>query len=278
MRIVGEVVRSLDRVGRQFPDLQLEALFVDAGPDTEAYLETFKQELRIPGEVLTPYAALSEEVAPLFFEQRLNPLAGVALSYALGVGNVNLLEVDAQPEESGLTFQRIVASAVVAAFLTGGVGGYMSWSNGQEQTVHTAALAAHQAEIEGINKKIQMKSAPGESIEALQNTLQSYAIIENFLNSQGGRGETPFSQWMETLAQSIPDGLWLTSIEFGNLSSGTLSLAGVAKSNENLATWIETLNKTTSLAGNYKFDVLDIKQNPDTGSWVFVVKSQGAKK
>ena len=91
MRIVGEVVRSLDRVSRQFPDVQLDALFVDAGPDTQAYLDTFKQELRIACEVLTPYAALVEEVAPLFFDHRLVPLAGAALSHSIGVGNIHLL-------------------------------------------------------------------------------------------------------------------------------------------------------------------------------------------
>lgn len=277
LRIVGEVVRSLDRVGRQFPDLQLETLFVDAGPDTDAYLETFKQELRIPGEILTPYAALADEVAPLFFEQRLNPLAGVALSYALGVANVNLLETEVQ-EESGLTFKSIVASTMVAAVLGTAVGGYMSWSNGQAQDAHTAALVAHQADIAAINKQIQIKSAPGESIEGLQKTLQSYAAIENYLSNQVGKGEVPFSQWMETLAQSIPDGLWLTSIEFGAASDGNLSLAGVAKSNERLTAWVEALNKAAPLDGRNKFDVLDIKQNPETGSWVFMVKSQGVKK
>ena len=82
---------------------------------------------------------------------------------------------------------------------------------------------------------------------------------------------------METLARSIPDGLWLTKIEFSALSSGSLSLSGMAKSNESLTAWVDLLNKTVALDGKQKFDVLDIKQNPDNGYWLFVVKSQGAK-
>ncbi len=277
MRIVGEVVRSLDRVSRQFPDVQLDALFVDAGPDTQAYLDTFKQELRIACEVLTPYAALVEEVAPLFFDQRLVPLAGAALSHTMGVANINLLGDDAVEQEVKLPFKQIAVGSAVVAVLSLGLGGYISWTESQTQAAHVAATATHQAEIEAINKQVQEKSAPVENLDGLQKVLQSYTAIQNYLASQSGAGEAPFSAWMETLARSIPDGLWLTKIEFSALSSGSLSLSGMAKSNESLTAWVDLLNKTVALDGKQKFDVLDIKQNPDNGYWLFVVKSQGAK-
>lgn len=277
MRIIGEVVRSLDRVGRQFPDLQLDALFVDAGPDTEAYLETFKQELRIACEVLTPYAALVEEVAPLFFEQRLNALAGAALSYSMGEANINLLGSDSVEKDVKLPFKHIVAGAGIAAVLMLGAGSVVHWHELEAREAHAAALAKHKVDLEGINKHVQEKNAPVANIEGLQKTLASYTAIQNYLATQPAQGAAPFSAWMETLARSIPDGLWLTNIEFSAPAAGTLSLSGMAKSNESLTGWVEKLNATVALEGKQKFDVLDIKQNPDNGYWSFVVKSQGAK-
>lgn len=277
MRIIGEVVRSLDRVGRQFPDLQLDALFVDAGLDTQAYLDTFKQELRMACETLTPYASLAEEVAPLFSEQRLNPLAGAALSYTLGSAHVNLLGSEMVEQSTALSFTQMVAGAGVAAVLMLSAGGYVAWNNAQTQEEHAAALVAHQAAVEAINKQVQEKSAPVENIEGLQAMLLSYTAIQNYLASQGGQNDVAFSAWMETLARSIPDGLWLTKIEFSSSASGSLSLAGMAKSNESLTAWVDRLNSTASLDGKKKFDVLDIKQNTDNDYWSFEVKSQGAK-
>ena len=277
MRIIGEVVRSLDRVGRQFPDLQLDALFVDAGLDTQAYLDTFKQELRIACEVLTPYAALAEEVAPLFFEQRLNALAGVALSYTHNTANINLMGSDVFEKEVKLPFKQIVAGTAVAAVLFLGIGGYVYWSEVQAREQHAAALAKHKAEVEATNKQVQEKNIPAQNIEAMQKTLQSYTAIQNYLATQPVQGAAPFSVWMETLARSIPDGLWLTNIEFSAPATGSLSLSGMARSNESLTAWVEKLNATVALEGKQKFDVLDIKQNPENGYWSFVVKSQGAK-
>lgn len=277
MRIIGEVVRSLDRVGRQFPDLQLDALFVDAGTDTQAYLDLIKQELRIPCEILTPYAALAEEVSPLFFEQQMNPLAGAALSYSLATSNINLLSNDKVEKEVKFSFSHIVAGALVAAVLFLGGGIYVQWNESKVQEAHAGALLAHQSEVAAIDKQAQVKSAPVQDIEGLKIVLDSYTAIQNYLASQAGQGDAPFSVWMETLARSIPDGLWLTSIQFSATAASSLSLAGVAKSNESLTGWVENLNKTVALNGRPKFDVLEIKQNTDNGYWSFVVKSQGAK-
>lgn len=277
MRIIGEVVRSLDRVSRQFPDVQLDALFVDAGADTQAYLDTFKQELRIACEVLTPYAALAEEVAPLFFDQRLVPLAGAALSHGLGVADINLLGDEAVEQEVKLPFKHIAAASALFAVLSLGLGGYVAWNESEAQAAHAAAAAAHRTELDALNKQVQDKSVPAENLEGLQKVLQSYTSIQNYLASQSGVGEAPFSAWMETLARSIPDGLWLTRIEFSATASGSLSLSGMAKSNESLTAWVDRLNKTVALDGKQKFDVLDIKQNPENGYWSFVVKTQGAK-
>lgn len=277
MRIIGEVVRSLDRVGRQFPDLQLEALFVDAGDETQAYLDTFKQELRIPCEVLTPYAALAEEVAPLFFDQRLNALAGAALGYSMDVANINLLAGEAVEADVKLPFSQMLVGSAVAAVLFVGLGGYVHWNEVQARETHAAALAKHTTELALINKHVQEKNAPIVNIEGLQKTLASYMAIQNYLASQSAEGAAPFSAWMETLARSIPDGLWLTNIEFGSGPTGTLALSGMAKSNESLTAWVGKLNETVALEGKQKFGVLDIKQNPENGYWSFVVKSQGEK-
>ena len=277
MRIIGEVVRSLDRVGRQFPDLRLDALFVDAGNDTQAYLDMIKQELRIPCAILTPYAALAEEVSPSFFEQKINPLAGVALSYSLATSNINLLRSDAIEKEVKFSFIHIAAVASAAAVLFLGVGGYFHWNDSNAQEAHAIALAAHQAEVAAIDKQVQVKSAPVQDIEGLKIVLNSYTAIQNYLASQTGQNDAPFSVWMETLARSIPEGLWLTGIEFSATAASSLSLSGVAKSNESLTGWVDNLNKTVALNGRPKFDVLDIKQNTDNGYWSFVVKSQGAK-
>lgn len=277
MRIIGEVVRSLDRVGRQFPDLQLDALFVDAGTDTQAYLDMLRQELRISCETLTPYAALTEEVALLFFEQRMNPLAGAALSYTLGTSNINLLSKDKSEEDVKFAFGQIMACASLAAILALGAGGYVRWNESKMQTAHTVALAAHQAELAAIEKQVQAASTPAQDVEGMKQILNSYTTIQNYLASQTSQGDTRFSVWMETLARSIPDGLWLTSIDFSATATGNLSLSGMAKSNERLTSWVENLNKTVALNGRPKFDVLDIKQNAENGYWSFVVKSQGTK-
>jgi Tfp pilus assembly protein PilN len=191
--------------------------------------------------------------------------------------NINLLGTGVVDKNVKLSFSKMVVGSGVAAILMLGIGGYVQWKEMQAKEQHAVALAKHKAEVEIINNTIQEKNAPGQNVEGLQRTLQSYTAIQNYLASQPAQGAAPFSAWMEILARSIPDGLWLTSIEFSASTVGSLSLSGMAKSNESLTAWVEKLNDTVALDGKQKFDVLDIKQNSNNSYWSFVVKSQGVK-
>lgn len=274
--IITEVVRSLDYLGRQFPDLKLDALFVDAGLETQVYLDTVKSEVSIPCEPLTPYASLSEEVAPLFIEQRLTVLAGAALSYTEADANINLLSVGVEEKTSKSPANKAMLIFCVALILFLGAVGYRYWLDFQDSQAHAAAWVKHKAELSVIEKSIQTQMVEVERREKLQHTLTSYLVIQGYLTAQGP-GSTWFSSWLEILARSTSDGLWLTNIEFTSSLFREMSFSGMVKSGERLDAWVFQLNAALPTGSLRVFEVVEIKTKNDTGYLPFVVKLKEAK-
>jgi len=274
LRLVGEVVRSMVRVVRQFPDVEIGALLVDAGVDTKSYVEAFVEELDIHCEALTPYGVLYQEVDSSFFKNRLQLLVGAGVAVLDGQRDLKF-QILTPPVSNGLNAKQfgIITASFAAIILMYGV--YTFINNFYMQRQHEIERKAH---MEKTSKTVQLSNA-SVSLEAkahaesvLAALTQAHATLD--MKSQN----IAMSSWMETIATTIPAGVWLTDIKSDE--GPVVLIKGLSMKNAEIADWVDKLNASTFLAGKTKFETLSVRQTDQSNAenyWEFEIKTRGVQ-
>lgn len=87
----------------------------------------------------------------------------------------------------------------------------------------------------------------------------------------------PFSDYLQALAQTAPEGLWLTQIHI-HQDSGDISLIGQAFNPTKITLFIQNLQASSAFSGEL-FDLFDVKKNTPSGLSQFeIANNQLSKK
>ncbi len=167
---------------------------------------------------------------------------------------VNLLPAEIAEEQRFRTIRAVMALAVVAA--VAGVGGLWYLAHNQVTTAEEA-LATQQA----LNANLVAEQAKYADVPVVYAAV---AAAQSDLNLAMGQ-EVRYSFVLNDLSLTIPSNVWLTSLvvtqdvdsttpvvsPLGTPGIGTMTVQGVAFKQNNVASWLSSLNKSDYYADPY---------------------------
>lgn len=178
---------------------------------------------------------------------------------------INLLNLELRPKADFLTLNNVALAAglVLLAVLVMG-----AWAQ-QQASAAQARLGRLDGQLQAARAELgqlgatQSRRRPSAALERqLAQTRQLLADKQEVLrileSGAIGRAEG-FSPFMEALASSVPEGLWLTGFDVQS-GNGTLRIEGRMKAESLLPRFIEQMNLDSRLEGR-KLSALEIRQH-----------------